>query len=115
MCLIGLALNAHPRWALVLAASWVVGVLYWRDSRSATLATLAGPVTLVASGTSTGNDFLDTNVGSISGQVGDGLFTITIPASTVARTIRFKGEDKVLTLQDCDSGGVATGVNSRSW
>ena len=32
-------------WALVLAASWVVAVLYWRDSRSATLATLAGPVT----------------------------------------------------------------------
>jgi uncharacterized membrane protein len=29
-------------WALVLAASWVVAVLYWRDSRSATLATLAG-------------------------------------------------------------------------
>ena len=32
-------------WAFVLAASWVVAVLYWRDSRSATLATLAGPVT----------------------------------------------------------------------
>jgi uncharacterized membrane protein len=32
-------------WALVLATSWVVAVLYWRDSRSATLATLAGPVT----------------------------------------------------------------------
>jgi uncharacterized membrane protein len=32
-------------WALVLASSWVVAVLYWRDSRSATLATLAGPVT----------------------------------------------------------------------
>jgi hypothetical protein len=29
----------------VLASSWVVLVLYWRDSRSATLATLAGPVT----------------------------------------------------------------------
>ena len=32
-------------WAFVLAASWVVAVLYWRDSRSATLATLAVPVT----------------------------------------------------------------------
>ena len=32
-------------WAFVLATSWVVAVLYWRDSRSATLATLAGPVT----------------------------------------------------------------------
>ena len=32
-------------WALVLASTWVVAVLYWRDSRSATLATLAGPVT----------------------------------------------------------------------
>ena len=32
-------------WALVLASSWVVAVLYWRDSRSATLATLSGPVT----------------------------------------------------------------------
>ena len=31
-------------WALVLATSWVVVVLYWRDSRSTTLATLAGPV-----------------------------------------------------------------------
>jgi uncharacterized membrane protein len=34
-----------PPWALELAATWVVAVLYWRDSRSATLATLAGPMT----------------------------------------------------------------------
>ena len=31
--------------ALVLATFWVVEVLYGRDSRSTTLATLAGPVT----------------------------------------------------------------------
>jgi hypothetical protein len=32
-------------WALVLATSWVVALLCWRDSRSATLATPSGPVT----------------------------------------------------------------------
>lgn len=31
--------------AFALATSWVVAVLCWRDSRSAKLATLAGPVT----------------------------------------------------------------------
>ena len=29
----------------IFKTPWVVAVLYWRDSRSATLATLAGPVT----------------------------------------------------------------------
>ena len=42
--LVALAWFIQP-WALVLASSWVVAVLYWRDSRSATPATLAGPVT----------------------------------------------------------------------
>ncbi len=32
-------------WALVLTTSWLVAVLYWRDSRSTTLATRAGPMT----------------------------------------------------------------------
>ena len=37
---------------------------------------------------------------TIVGQVGDGLFTITIPASTGARTVRMKGEDKVITVEE---------------
>lgn len=40
--------------------------------------------------------------GSISATVGDSAFTITVPASTVNRTIRLKGEDKILTVQETD-------------
>lgn len=38
--------------------------------------------------------------GSIVASIGDSSFTLTIPASTGARTIRFKGEDKVLTVEE---------------
>jgi hypothetical protein len=38
--------------------------------------------------------------GQISGTIGDSTFTITIPASTGTRIIRFKGEDKVLTVEE---------------
>ena len=38
--------------------------------------------------------------GSISATVGDSVFTITVPASTGNRIIRFKGADKVLTVEE---------------
>jgi hypothetical protein len=38
--------------------------------------------------------------GTIVGAVGDSTFTITVPASTGSRTIRFKGEDKLLTVEE---------------
>ena len=38
--------------------------------------------------------------GSIAGTMGDSVFTITIPASTGNRTIRFKGEDGLLTVEE---------------
>jgi hypothetical protein len=41
--------------------------------------------------------------GTINGTIGDSTFVVTIPASTGARTIRFKGADKVLTLEENSS------------
>jgi hypothetical protein len=41
-----------------------------------------------------------TAAGSLSCSIGDSLFTITIPVSTGVRVIRFKGDDKVLTVQE---------------
>lgn len=41
-----------------------------------------------------------TAAGSITVSGGDSLFTITVPASTGSRIIRFKGEDKVLTVEE---------------
>ena len=41
-----------------------------------------------------------TPAGSIACTIGDSVFTITVPASTGNRTIRFKGEDKVLTVEE---------------
>lgn len=41
--------------------------------------------------------------GSLAVTIGDSNFTITLPASTGNRTIRFKGDDKVLTVEE---GGV---------
>jgi hypothetical protein len=38
--------------------------------------------------------------GSISATIGDSVFTITVPSSTGNRIIRFKGEDKVLTVEE---------------
>jgi hypothetical protein len=38
--------------------------------------------------------------GTIACSVGDSSFTITVPASTGNRTIRFKGADKVLTVEE---------------
>jgi hypothetical protein len=38
--------------------------------------------------------------GTIAATVGDSVFTVTVPASTGARTIRFKGVDKVLTVEE---------------
>lgn len=38
--------------------------------------------------------------GTIVGTIGDTTFSIAVPASTVARTIRFKGADKVLTVEE---------------
>lgn len=38
--------------------------------------------------------------GTITGSLGGSIFTITVPASTGARTIRFKGEDKLLTVEE---------------
>jgi hypothetical protein len=40
--------------------------------------------------------------GTIACSVGDSVFTIGVPASTGARTFRFKGEDKVLTVEEAD-------------
>lgn len=40
------------------------------------------------------------HAGVITGQIGDSQFTITIPASTGNRVIRFKGEDKILTFEE---------------
>ena len=38
--------------------------------------------------------------GTITVSAGDSLFKITLPASTGNRTIRFKGEDKILTVEE---------------
>lgn len=38
--------------------------------------------------------------GTITGSLGDSLFTITVPASTGSRTLRFKGEDKLFTVEE---------------
>lgn len=38
--------------------------------------------------------------GSIAVTIGDSIFTITVPASTVNRIIRYKGEDKILTVEE---------------
>lgn len=43
-----------------------------------------------------------TGAGTISATVGDSVFTITVPASSVARTIRVKGDDKMLTFEESD-------------
>ena len=43
---------------------------------------------------------VDTAAGSMSWQVGDSTFTITIPSSTFNRTIRLKGYDNVLTVEE---------------
>jgi len=40
--------------------------------------------------------------GTISGTIGDATFTISVPASTNGRIIRFKGEDKVLSVEEVD-------------
>lgn len=40
--------------------------------------------------------------GTISATVGDSVFTVTVPASTGARTIRIKGTDKMLTFEEDD-------------
>lgn len=44
--------------------------------------------------------YVGTASGSIYATVGDSSFTITVPSSTNARLIRFKGEDKVLTYEE---------------
>lgn len=41
-----------------------------------------------------------TAAGSIAVTVGDSVFTITVPSSTGNRIIRFKGTDKVLTVEE---------------
>lgn len=38
--------------------------------------------------------------GTITVSAGDSLFRITVPSSTGNRTIRFKGEDKILTIEE---------------
>jgi hypothetical protein len=38
--------------------------------------------------------------GSISATIGDARFTITIPASTGTRLVRFKGEDNLVTIEE---------------
>lgn len=38
--------------------------------------------------------------GSISATIGDSVFTVTVPASTVDRIIRIKGDEKVLTFEE---------------
>lgn len=40
--------------------------------------------------------------GVIAGTVGDSTFSIAVPASTGSRIIRFKGEDKVVTIEEDD-------------
>lgn len=47
--------------------------------------------------------------GSISVQAGDSVFLITVPASTGARIIRFKGKDKVITVEEDDVESLAYG------
>lgn len=46
--------------------------------------------------------------GSISGTIGDSVFTITVPVSTGTRVIRLNGDKKVLTVQE--DGGTETEV-----
>lgn len=41
-----------------------------------------------------------TAAGTIVVSAGDSLFTITVPASTGSRVLRFKGEDKVFTVEE---------------
>ncbi len=48
--------------------------------------------------------------GSISATVGDATFTITVPASTNARILRFKGDDKLFTLEEVDVNDVSVTI-----
>lgn len=50
--------------------------------------------------------------GQIVAAIGDSTFTITIPSSANARVIRYKGEDKVLTLEEVDSADTSTSLSS---
>jgi hypothetical protein len=60
-----------------------------------------------------------TAAGSIAVSAGDSIFTITVPASSNARTIRFKGEDKVLTVEELgvetDQYSLLTFSGSLTW
>lgn len=52
-----------------------------------------------------------TAAGSIDVAIGDSTFTITIPASTETRTLRYDGAEKVLTVQE----GAGQEINRMSW
>lgn len=52
--------------------------------------------------------------GTIAVQAGDSIFTITVPASSGLRTIRFKGADKVITSEEADVESLAYGYLSFS-
>jgi hypothetical protein len=47
--------------------------------------------------------------GTIVGSAGGSIFTITVPASTGARIIRFKGADKIITVEEDDVESLAMG------
>lgn len=50
--------------------------------------------------------------GQISATVGDATFTVTVPSSTYDRILRFKGEDKVFTLEETAVGDPSTSISA---
>jgi len=52
--------------------------------------------------------------GQIAATVGDSTFTIAVAASTYDRIIRFKGEDKVLTVEEVAVGDPSTTVTAEA-
>lgn len=83
--------------------------IYSADPVSVDITAAAAPVTQASTWSNRGTYLgkfnalfvVDSAAGTIAVTVGDSVFTITVPSSTVSRTIRVK-DDKVLTFEEND-------------